>query len=471
MATTAIIWLRQDLRLTDNPALHEAVENNSQVIPLYIFDKKHGGKWSMGGAYKWWLNHSITELQNQCDLVLREGDSYDELIKLVKEAKVDAVYWNRRYEPYSIHSDAEIKKQLEQQGVKVYTFNGSLLFEPWEIQNLSKQCYKVFTSFWKMCVKTGVNRLPLPMAIPKYTIKIKSLSLSSLKLLPSKPNWAKEFGKYCMPGEKNAKKLLNEFLDEKINHYADGRNFPAKRVGSDLSPYLRFGEISPLQIWHEVQSKKLHEKNLNEKDVNMFLSEIGWREFSYHILYHFPHLHEKNLRENYDNFPWSFSKNHFNAWTKGLTGYPIVDAGMRQLWLTGAMHNRVRMIVASFLIKHLLIDWRKGEEWFWDTLVDADLAANAGNWQWVAGSGVDAAPYYRIFNPTLQGERFDQDGEYVKTWVPELKNLPKKYIHSPWLAPKEILKTAQINLGENYPLPIVEHVAARDRALAAYKKI
>lgn len=460
MKNTAIVWLRNDLRMTDNPALWEAVKNYDTVIPVYIYDEKLGGNWAIGAASKWWLHRSLEAIRRDIPLVIRSGDSFDEMLKLVEEIKPAAVLWNRRYEPFAIELDSKIKTQLkEQQGIEVISFKANLLFEPWEIKNLSGSNYQVFTRFWQTCVARGVDRDFLPKCDNIKAHGMQGRALSDLKLLPTKPDWAAGFREKWAVGEEAAISAFDRFIENGLADYYEGRNFPSKKAVSELSPHLHFGEISPLYIWHKITP--LIEKH--GKNATHFLSEIGWREFSYSLIYHNPTLPDANYKAQFDQYEWDFDETLFDKWKKGLTGYPIVDAGMRELWATGYMHNRVRMIVASFLIKDLFIDWRKGEEWFWDTLVDADLASNSASWQWVAGSGADAAPYYRIFNPILQGAKFDPTGAYIKKWIPELKEMPIKYIHTPWDAPSHI-KCA-------YPDRVVDHAIARDIAMQKYKKI
>lgn len=467
--STAIFWFKQDLRCEDNPALSLACAEHDHIIPLYI--KEESPVLPMGGAQLWWLHHSLTALKKklnevQLDLYLRQANPLTLLKELIKEYKVDTVYWNRCYEPMHIERDKAIKATLREQGVRVVTCNGSLLQEPWEVKNQSGNYFKVFTPYWRHCLRTlkvrpleHINHWPAKVEIP-------SDDLSAWNLLPTKPNWAKEFPLHWQPGEEGAQENLAHFIDFTLSDYKEWRNEPGKLGTSRLSPHLHFGEISPQQIWDAVR-KAMHDPSCNITSAETFLSELGWREFSYHLLYHFPQLMDSNFKSQFDKFPWQKDESALKAWQQGLTGYPIVDAGMRELWQTGYMHNRVRMIVASFLTKHLLIDWRVGAAWFWDTLVDADLANNSASWQWVAGSGADAAPYYRIFNPVLQGEKFDPLGEYTKRWVPELAKVPNKWLHKPWEASQ---KELPITLGTDYPFPIVDHAQAREEALSRYKQ-
>lgn len=385
------------------------------------------------------------------------------LSELVDQTGAKAVVWNRLYEPYAIARDTRLKEALVARSISVSSFNGSLLKEPWEVKTGSDTPFKVFTPFWRAAQSTlePSSPLPAPKSLPTPAKWPASDKLSDWKLLPTRPNWARGFEPLWQPGEAGARARLAAFVDDGLSRYAAARDVPAETATSRLSPHLHWGEISPGQVWHALQVARQSPRA--ERNVDKFLSEIGWREFSYHLLYHFPTLPERNFRSQFDAFPWADDNAGYRAWTKGRTGYPIVDAGMRELWDTGTMHNRVRMAAASFLIKHLLIDWRRGANWFWDTLVDADLANNSASWQWVAGSGADAAPYFRIFNPVLQGEKFDPDGVYVRRWVPELEACDTRFVHRPWDAPN--FRALQ------YPAPIVAHDRARARALAAFQAL
>lgn len=469
----ALVWLRQDLRIADNPALRAAVESGRPVIVAYVLDDQ--GPWPLGAASRWWLHGSLAALDADltargAGLTLRRGPAAREIAALVRETGANAVYWNRCYEPAAIARDTGLKKDLTAAGVTVESFNGALLFEPWEIRTGGDGPYKVFTPFWRACRAQAldVKTAAAPKRIPGGAAK--SLRLADLKLLPTKPDWAGGMRAAWTPGEAGAKALLATFLDDALDGYDANRNRPDMVGTSRLSPHLHFGEISPRQIWRAVETfVEIHPALRREADK--FLSEIGWREFSTHLLFHNPKLPEANWKSQFDAFPWEENADGVEAWKRGRTGYPIVDAGMRELWTTGWMHNRVRMIVASFLIKDLMVHWRTGEDWFWDTLVDADLANNAASWQWVAGSGADASPYFRIFNPVTQGETYDPEGAYVRRWVPEIAALPDKVIHKPWTATPEALAAAGVELGRTYPRPIVDHGEARTRALAAYKSI
>lgn len=469
MTSNAIVWFRQDLRLDDNPAFSEACFHHDKVIPIYILDEiaTH-----IGGAQRWWLHHSLASLDKGLkklglNLCLRQGNALEVLKKLVENHHIESIYWNRCYDPAAIARDTVIKKIFQTSGVRIVSTNGHLLHEPWQIKNSTGHFFKVFTPYWRTCLKQMNAPEPYTISrIPK-ALDAHSDALASWKLLPSNPNWAEAFGDYWQPGEEGASRKLVNFVNANLNGYSISRDEPAKDSTSKLSPHLHFGEISPWQIWRAIEWAKLH-KDCDLKSAERFLSEIGWREFSYYLLYHFPLLPNANYKSNFDIFPWENDKNFLKRWQTGMTGYPIVDAGMRELWHTGYMHNRVRMIVASFLTKDLFIDWRLGASWFLDTLVDADLASNSASWQWVAGCGADAAPYFRIFNPVLQGEKFDPKGDYVKQWVPELKSVPVQWIHKPWMAPKDKFGLC---LDQVYPEPIVDHLESRKKALLHYKII
>lgn len=467
---TSILWFRHDLRLADNPALSAAVKRGA-VLPVFIFSTKEEVDWLEGGASKWWLHQSIGALAKRLEklgvkLILRRGDSSKELQSLVRETGASAVFWNRRYEPFAVDQEREITRHFQQAGMETQSFNSHLLFEPWKIENKNGKPFRVFTPFWKTCL-AAAQKIEKPLPPPAIIIAPiqwpKSLRLTELNLKP-KLDWAKGFGKVWEPGEAGAQKNLQRFLREAISGYEESRNRPDQIGTSRLSPHLHFGEVSPRQLWESIRRRK---SNSSMK----YLAEIGWREFSHHLLFHFPQTPTKPLQEKFEKFPWQKNAAWLSAWQRGQTGYPIVDAGMRELWATGWMHNRVRMIVASFLIKDLLQPWQLGAHWFWDTLVDADLANNTLGWQWSAGCGADAAPFFRIFNPITQGEKFDPKGDYVRRWIPEIAKLPDQWIHKPWQAPKEILAQANLKLGENYPEPIVSHAIAREVALERYARI
>jgi len=462
-----IVWFRRDLRIADNPALTEAAATGRPVICLYILetDKER----ELGGASRWWLHYSLQSLSKDlaaigAQPILRKGQAFKVLDILIEESGADAVYWNRRYDLAPREIDQAIKADLAQRGLTAKSFRANLLSEPWTVKTKADNYYKVFTPYWRAAQESldTADPLPLPKSISQYNGDLKSVSLESLELLPSSPDWGSKMMPHWKIGSAGAAKALQQFLDGPVADYPEDRNRADKEAGtSKLSPHLAFGEISPKQIWHACKG--------DLETARKFLAEIGWREFSYVLLYHNPKLATENFKPAFDAFAWNINHDHLRRWQQGQTGYPFIDAGMRQLWETGWQHNRVRMVTASFLIKHLLIDWREGEKWFHDTLVDADPASNAASWQWVAGSGADAAPYFRIFNPFTQGEKFDPNGDYVRKFVPELKHMPNKFIHRPWEAPDDILKQAGLALGENYPKPIIDHKYARERALAAYK--
>jgi deoxyribodipyrimidine photo-lyase len=470
-----ILWFRQDLRLTDNPALAEAAAAGRPVIPLYILDDESPGAWRMGGASRWWLHHSLISLDRDlaklgARLTLRRGDPARLLPEIVAAAGADAIHWNRCYEPWSIARDEALKMALRQSGIAVRSFNAALLYEPWEVKTNGGGPFRVYSPFWRACLAKGE---PGPLRPPPRKLLAISMAgdrLDDWRLLPRRPDWAGGLRDAWVPGEPAAQRRLAEFLKKSLPAYQGERDRPDRESTSRLSPHLHFGEIGPRQIWHATQ-RALTARAGVESSAAKFLAELGWREFAYHLLYHNRTLPEAPLRTEFERFGWRQDAAALTAWQRGLTGYPIVDAGMRELWATGWMHNRVRMIAASFLAKHLLIPWQRGEAWFWDTLVDADLANNAASWQWVAGCGSDAAPYFRIFNPVLQGQKFDPEGTYVRRWVPELQKLAAQYVHQPWAAPEEDLRQAGVALGRTYPKPIVDHSAARGRALAAFSDL
>jgi deoxyribodipyrimidine photo-lyase len=466
----AVFWMRYDLRLADNPALLAALEESKNVTILYILeqDKKIRDR---GAANKWWLHHALKSLQTAIikkggTLVIRKGVAKEIIPAFLEEVNADAIFWNRCYEPEMIDRDTKLKATLQNSKITVKTFNSALLSEPWEIKT-----YSVFTPYWK---KLQDQPIPRPLTAPDFLTKTHnsffSEKLEDLGLLTVSPDWAGGLRDIWNVSEAAAIKRLDVFLEENVAVYAEERDRPDKFSTSKLSPFLALGLISPRHIWYKSQ-QEIALNPSKKAAVEKFLSEIGWREFSYHLLFHFPTLPDKNLRKNFDTFPWQPDPIALKAWQKGQTGYPIIDAGMRELWHTGWMHNRVRMLVASFLIKDLLIPWQQGEAWFWDTLVDADLASNSASWQWVAGCGADAAPYFRIFNPTTQAQKFDPEGLYVKKWVPELRKLPAPQIHEPWNCSISVLKEAGVRLGKDYPLPLIDHATARDRALAAFERI
>lgn len=471
---TAIMWFRQDLRLYDNPALLKAVAIG-QVLPIYILDDINPQNWSMGSASRVWLHDSLKALDKTLGghLKLFVGDAKSVIDNLVTEHDIDAVYWNRCYEPWRIKRDTKIKAQLTTREIETQTFNASLLWEPWTVLKNDDTPYKVFTPFYRNgCLKKPEPRAPFksPPEISFFECKKQcagSLKIEELKLFDSQ-SWQNKIQREWRIGELAAQQQLDSFCDDSLSQYQAGRDFPSLQATSKLSPHLHFGEISPHQIWHRMTLEKAQ---MMQNDADHFLREVAWREFSYYQLYHFPQLPDEVFNPKFKHFKWLEGSESFNLWTRGQTGYPIVDAGMRELWQTGIMHNRVRMIVASFLIKNQLLHWQKGERWFWDCLVDADLASNSASWQWCAGSGADAAPYFRIFNPVLQSQKFDPEGEYLMRYCPELASLPPKLRHAPWLAKPEALELANIVLGVDYPLPMLDLKITRQRALDAFKSL
>jgi deoxyribodipyrimidine photo-lyase len=391
-----------------------------------------------------------------------------QIIEINKQFEISNIFWSRCYEPWRIKRDKKIKKYFSDQNVNVNTFNGSLLWEPWNVSKKDGTPYKVFTPYYrKGCLNSDKPRMPLPAPNLSNLISIDNhdLKIEDLELMP-KHNWYNKMISLWSPGEEGAHSKIEEFISNGLNNYKEGRNFPSNQNVSQLSPHLHFGEVSPNQVWYRAKTK---EGKLGiKKDLDHFLSELGWREFSFNLLYHFPFLPKENLQKKFDNFPWDNDKDKLKKWQKGLTGYPIVDAGMQELWQTGYMHNRLRMVVGSFLVKNLLLHWHHGERWFWDCLIDADLASNSAGWQWIAGSGADAAPYFRIFNPITQGQKFDPDGKYTRKYLPVLNDMPDKFLFNPWEAPEDVLRSAGVKLGENYPLPIVEIGSSRQKALEAF---
>ena len=468
-----ILWFRQDLRLADNPALNKAVETGRSVVPIYILDQGSTVR-PMGAASLWWLDKSLRVLDASIHdrggrLILRRGDSEAELRRLIDETGADTVFMNRLFEPDAFARDADIAHALQAEGIDCKGYNGALMGRPGSVLNGAGQPYKVFTPFLKalLAAATQPPNTPPPPAIVTLTCPV-SESIDDWGLQPDRPDWSVGFD--WTPGEAGAARALSAFVEAGLKTYSIGRDRPAEPATSRLSPHLHFGEISP---WRAIEAGRAAaaEGRIPAAEVGKFVAEIGWREFSAHLLHAFPRMTDTAFRPEYDAMPWRDDQVALQAWKHGQTGYPVVDAGMRELWTTGFMHNRVRMIVASFLIKHLLIDWREGEAWFWDTLVDADLASNVQNWQWVAGSGADASPYFRIFNPVIQGQKFDADGRYVRQWVPELRRLPDRWLHAPWTAPPDVLAAVGLRLGQDYPVPLVDHAGARQRALDALAQV
>lgn len=463
---TSIVWFRNDLRLDDHPALAAACKRGSSVAAVYIYDESCEIK---GAASKWWLHHSLESLQKELKeegvhLVIRKGTFLKELKALAQEMGADAIYYHLNYGPHEKELEETLHKGLAQVQCTLYPCVGSVFFEPGTILNKQGNPYQVFTPFYKACLKEGISEpLSKPSIKKVYNKKVSSLSIDDLKLLPSTP-WDKGFYQVWEVGEKAAQKKLKRFASKNLTTYAKERDFPGKDATSRLSPHLSFGEISPRRIWKQVTAS-------SDKHSEGYLRQLLWREFAYHLLHHFPYTVTKPLKEEFTKFKWSSSSKNLRAWQKGVTGYPIIDAALKQLWTEGWMHNRLRMIVGSFLVKDLRISWVEGAHWFFDTLVDADLANNTLGWQWVAGCGADAAPYFRVFNPVLQGEKFDPKGEFVKKYLPQLAQLPEKWIHKPWEAPQEVLFEAGITLGKDYPHPLVVHAQAKEEALKVYRAL
>jgi deoxyribodipyrimidine photo-lyase len=447
-SSPVIAWFRRDLRLADNPALARAAATGRPVVPVFILDEDTPGLRPPGGASRWWLHHSLAALANDLAalgsrLILRRGAAGAVLDALIAETGADTVLWNRCYDKGSTARDTAIKAALRARGIGAESFNGALLAEPWEITTKAGGGYKVYTRFWQACRAAGDPPPPMaaPVTLPTPQVWPASDGLAAWGLAPKSPDWAAGFFDHWAPGAQGAEDRLGRFLNGTVAGYAAKRDFPGVAATSGLSAHLAWGDIGPRQVWAAaVKAAPLGQGR------ETFLKELTWREFAHHVLYHFPDLAERPMDAKFQNFPWQPDEDLLAVWQQGRTGYPLVDAGMRELWATGTMHNRVRMVAASFLVKHLLQPWQAGEAWFWDTLVDADPASNPFNWQWVAGCGADAAPYFRIFNPTLQGEKFDKGGDYVRRWVPELET-------------------------DAYPAPIVDHKGARDRALAAFKSL
>ncbi|WHP58023.1 deoxyribodipyrimidine photo-lyase [Arthrobacter sp. KFRI-F3372] len=468
---TSIVWLRDDLRLDDNPALSEAAALGLPLTVVYVLDEESEGVRPLGGATKWWLHHSLASLAGALEakgsrLLLRRGPAEEVVRELAAETNARHLFWNRRYGRPERTVDAAVKAWATENGIHASSYQANLLFEPWTVRTGAGGPYKVFTPFWRACLAGADIRDPLQVpgtlpAPPKSTRTTQAGdTLDGWELLPSAPDWSGGLAAVWEPGEDGAGRRLKDFLDGPADEYGTGRNIPGVEGTSRLSPHLRFGEVSPFRVWRQIRRRY---PDKVPADVGIFRSELGWREFCWHLLYTNPDLATRNYRPDFDRFEWENpGKDELEAWQQGRTGYPFVDAGMRQLWQTGWMHNRVRMAAASFLVKNLLTDWRVGEAWFWDTLVDADAASNPANWQWVAGSGADASPYYRIFNPVTQSKKFDAAGTYLRHYLPELADLDGKTIHEPWKAGVEL---------EGYPGPLVDLPESRERALEAYQKL
>ena len=468
-ATPAILWFRHDLRLDDQPALAAVLQSGRPVVPVYILDPEPADGRPPGSASRWWLHHSLESLAAKIEglggqLILRRGPAVNALRQLAEEIGAAAVYFTRAAEPDAAAVEKHLNATLGNT-VELHRFGGQLLFAPEQVLKDDDTPYRVFTPFWRACCRLPAPSVAIaaPTRWPAPDPSPASEQLADWQLLPTRPDWAVGLREAWQPGEAGAEAALDLFLDARVRDYKGDRDRPDRPGTSRLSPHLRFGEISPRRVWHAAEAHAVRAGGGN--GVEAFLRELGWREFSYHLLHHFPQLPDTPLRPEFSDFPWRDDDAALQRWQQGLTGYPIVDAGMRELWATGWMHNRVRMVVGSFLVKDLLLPWQQGERWFWDTLVDADPANNAASWQWVAGCGADAAPFFRVFNPTLQGQKFDPQGAYVRRWIPELEHVPDRLVHKPWEA------GGDDRPAPGYPQPIVDHAVARQRALAAFRAI
>lgn len=474
--TTALVWFRRDLRLADHAALAYALQHATRLVPVYIHAPEEDGDWAPGAASRWWLHHSLAALaaalaQRGSRLTIRRGPSLDALRALIRETGAGVVCFNRLYEPARLAHDRAIEQALAADGVRVFAGTGHLLAEPWNIASRSGTPYRVYTPYARALRASLAPPAPLPAprALPLSPPRLKSLALRDLGLLPRIP-WDSGLLQAWHPGEAGAQQRLRR-LAEKLPHYARDRDRPAADATTRTSPHLHFGELTPGQLWFAIQQARASGRAGVMRGAEILERELLWREFAHHVLHHFPHTAAAPLDPRFARFPWRRSPALLRAWQRGETGIPVVDAGMRELWATGFLHNRVRMITASLLTKHLRLDWRAGARWFWDTLVDADLASNTLNWQWVAGCGADAAPYFRIFNPHLQSRKFDARGEYLRRWLPELANLPDRYLHAPETAPAAVLATAGVRIGRDYPAPVLELAAERAEALAAFGRL
>jgi deoxyribodipyrimidine photo-lyase len=468
MVMPRLVWFRQDLRLADNPALSAAAEG--PVLCVYVLDDAAAGRWAHGGAQRWWLHHSLAALGRDlaargAALHLAKGEAREIIPRLAAAIGAGEVHAGRLTEPWARRRDEAVHQALAAEGRRLVLHTSSLLHEPHRIRTGQGRPYSVYTPFARALFALGEPPppLPAPARLAPAQGAPEGLPLAALGLIPAPPtpDWWREFPAHWTPGEAGAAERLARFARGALAAYAGRRDTPGVEGTSGLSPHLRFGELSPRQVWHAARAA-------GARGEDVFLKEILWREFAHHLLWHRPDMPEQPLQEGFARFPWQPDPALLRAWRRGRTGYPIVDAGMRQLWRTGWMHNRVRMIAGSLLVKHLLQPWQEGEAWFWDTLLDGDLASNSASWQWVAGCGADAAPYFRVFNPVLQGEKFDAAGDYVRRWAPELARLPDRFLHKPWEAPEAVLRGAGVVLGRDYPRPVVEHGAGRARALAAY---
>ncbi len=469
----AIVLFRRDLRLDDNAALAEACARGGPVVPCFAWAPEEDGAWAPGAASRWWLHHSLGALdaslrERGARLVVRRGPTREALEGLVEETGARAVYWNRSCEPARAAADADLADALRARGIEARSFAGALLAEPASMRKKDDSPYRVFTPFFRTFLARVRSGMPLrpPREIPFPADAPDSLPREALELLP-RVAWAAGLRATWTPGEAGAAAAWKRFLARAASRYEEARDVPGIAGTSRLSPHLHFGEISVRRMWRDAARRRKGMPAAKAAGIDAYVRQLVWREFAHHVLWHFPRTPDDPLQIAFARFPWVHAPEALGAWRRGRTGYPIVDAGMRELWATGWMHNRVRMIVASFLVKHLRISWQEGARWFWDTLVDGDLANNTFGWQWAAGCGADAAPYFRIFNPELQGRKFDPEGVYVRRWVPELAALPARWIHAPWRAPADVLRASGVELGRSYPAPIVEHAAARAGALAA----
>jgi deoxyribodipyrimidine photo-lyase len=473
---TTVLWYRQDLRVSDHDALLDACARGT-VVPVYVWHVSGEGNWPVGGAQRWWLDRSLRALDAELRargsrLTVRVGDPAAELAAAARECGADRIACSRRYEPAAMREEERVADALERAGLAFARLGSTLLFDPFEVRSGSGTPYKVFTPFWKACLarpapdrpRAAPDRIPAPAKWPS------GAAIDALALNPTIP-WDGGMRETWSPGEIGGRKRLAAFVGGPVGEYAGQRDVPGVHGTSMLSPYLHFGEVSPREAWHAAGDAMKGRGATFAANAEKFRAELGWRDFGAHVLANFPRTAEDPLRMEFRRFPWRTDDAQLRAWQRGRTGYPFVDAGMRELWHTGWMHNRVRMVVASFLVKHLLMDWMHGARWFWDTLVDADLGSNTLGWQWAGGCGADAAPYFRIFNPVTQGEKFDPEGDYIRRWVPELAKVPSKYLHAPWEAPPLALSMSGVTLGEDYPHPIVDHVRARNDALAALATI
>lgn len=476
MAVPVIVWMRRCLRANDNALLQAAAGSDAPIVPVYIHAPEEEQPWPPGSAARWWLRQSLEALarrlaQHHLPLVLRRGNTAAVLRELAHETGANAVYYDQRWEPALVKRDGAVTQTLARDGVAMRPVNTALLITPEELLTKQGRPYQVFTPFWQAAVQAfpvrepaGPARLHIPDTVPAGE--------PWDRLFTEAPPEDSDWGAQWTPGEKGAEAALDTFLEEALAGYHRQRDIPGLRGTSRLSPHLHFGELSPHRVWHAVHEYAgLRTEGGLARGAESWVRELYWREFGHYLLHHFPFTPEAPLRRQFEEFPWADDPAALEAWQRGATGYPIVDAGMRELRATGWMHNRVRMVVASFLVKDLLLPWQQGAAWFWERLVDADLGNNTLGWQWAGGCGADAAPYFRIFNPVLQGEKFDADGAYVRAWIPEIAALPNKRIYKPWTASAQELETAGVTLGKTYPKPMVDHREARERALAAFEQV